>query len=83
MCFQLMSDPLVSVLVNNYNYGRFLAAAINSALGQDYPLPEVVVGRITKTFLEHVLDSKPMMVLAVLSMVGCRRREPHSKRPFS
>jgi hypothetical protein len=31
-----MSDPLVSVLINNYNYGRFLAAAIDSALDQDY-----------------------------------------------
>jgi hypothetical protein len=34
MCFQLMSEPLVSVLVNNYNYGGFLAAAINSARDQ-------------------------------------------------
>jgi hypothetical protein len=31
-----MSDPLVSVFVNNYNYGRFLAAALDSALDQDY-----------------------------------------------
>jgi glycosyltransferase involved in cell wall biosynthesis len=35
--------PLASVLVNNHNYGRYLGAAIDSALGQDYPRIEVVV----------------------------------------
>jgi glycosyltransferase involved in cell wall biosynthesis len=34
---------LVSVLINNYNYARYLKAAIDSALGQDYPNIEVVV----------------------------------------
>ena len=34
---------LVSVLINNYNYGRFLRAAIDSALAQTYPHVEVVV----------------------------------------
>jgi glycosyltransferase involved in cell wall biosynthesis len=39
-----MSDvPLVSVVVNNYNYGRFLREAIDSALNQTYPGTEVVV----------------------------------------
>jgi glycosyltransferase involved in cell wall biosynthesis len=38
-----MSDPLVSILINNYNYGRFLAQAIDSALRQDYSNIEVVV----------------------------------------
>lgn len=38
-----MADPLVSVIVNNYNYGRFLSAAIDSALAQDWPDTEVVV----------------------------------------
>ena len=33
---------LVSVIVNNYNYGRFLRAALDSALTQS-PKPEVVV----------------------------------------
>jgi glycosyltransferase involved in cell wall biosynthesis len=37
------STPLVSVLINNYNYARFLGAAIDSALGQDYPFVEVIV----------------------------------------
>jgi hypothetical protein len=36
-------EPLVSILINNYNYGRFLAEAIDSAIMQDYPRTEVVV----------------------------------------
>ncbi|NJN48599.1 MAG: glycosyltransferase family 2 protein [Alkalinema sp. RL_2_19] len=35
--------PLVSILINNYNYGRFLRQAIDSALGQTYPQVEVIV----------------------------------------
>jgi glycosyltransferase involved in cell wall biosynthesis len=35
--------PLVSIIVNNHNYGRFLRDAIDSALGQTYPYTEVVV----------------------------------------
>lgn len=39
-----MSQPQgVSIIIVNYNYGRFLAAAIDSGLGQDYPLCEVIV----------------------------------------
>jgi glycosyltransferase involved in cell wall biosynthesis len=30
--FRLMSGPLVSILINNYNYARFLGVAIDSAL---------------------------------------------------
>lgn len=33
----------VSVVINNYNYGRFLAAAIESALRQTHPAFEVIV----------------------------------------
>ena len=40
----IMSEPLgVSIIVVNYNNERFLAAAIDSALGQEYPLCEVIV----------------------------------------
>ncbi|MEM6449971.1 MAG: glycosyltransferase [Cyanobacteria bacterium P01_D01_bin.105] len=38
-----MKTPLVSILLNNYNYGRFLKRAIDSALEQTYPYVEVVV----------------------------------------
>ncbi|HEY9630757.1 MAG TPA: glycosyltransferase [Coleofasciculaceae cyanobacterium] len=37
------SQPLVSILINNYNYGRFLKEAIESALNQTYPRIEVIV----------------------------------------
>lgn len=37
------TSPLVSILINNYNYGRFIEEAITSALAQDYPDVEVVV----------------------------------------
>lgn len=36
-------EPLVSIIINNYNYGRFLGDAIDSALGQSYPCIEIVV----------------------------------------
>lgn len=35
--------PLVSILINNYNYGRYLREAIDSALNQTYPKTEVIV----------------------------------------
>ena len=38
-----MAGLRVSALVTNYNYGRFLAAAVESALAQTRPVAEVVV----------------------------------------
>lgn len=35
--------PLVTVLINNYNYGRFVGQAIESALDQTYPNLEIIV----------------------------------------
>jgi glycosyltransferase involved in cell wall biosynthesis len=35
--------PLVSILINNYNYGRFLGEAIQSALSQSYLNREIIV----------------------------------------
>lgn len=37
------TKPLVSIIINNYNYGRFLAEAIDSALTQEYPFVDVIV----------------------------------------
>ena len=39
----LPDEPLVSVLVSNYNYGRFVGHALESALRQTYERIEVVV----------------------------------------
>src|SRR5258708_1155046 len=38
-----MSNDLASVIVNNYNYERFLREAIDSALNQTYRNTEVIV----------------------------------------
>ena len=38
-----MDSPTVSIVVNNYNYGRFLRDAIDSALAQTWPHVEVIV----------------------------------------
>jgi len=38
-----MSNDLASVIVNNYNYARFLREAIDSALDQTYRNTEVIV----------------------------------------
>jgi len=35
--------PLVSIVINNYNYGRYLAQAIRSAVAQTYAHCEVIV----------------------------------------
>jgi glycosyltransferase involved in cell wall biosynthesis len=38
-----MTSPLFSIVINNYQYGRFLAQAIESCLAQDYPNVETIV----------------------------------------
>jgi glycosyltransferase involved in cell wall biosynthesis len=38
-----MTAPLISIVVLCHNYGRYLAEALDSALGQDYPATEVLV----------------------------------------
>jgi hypothetical protein len=39
----MTSSPLVSIVINNYNYGRYLKGCIECALGQSYPNREVIV----------------------------------------
>lgn len=39
----MKSAPLVSIIVNNYNYERFLSEAVDSALNQTYSNLEVIV----------------------------------------
>ncbi|UIE37507.1 glycosyltransferase family 2 protein [Leptodesmis sichuanensis] len=39
----MANEPLVSIIINNYNYDRFLAQAIDSGLNQTYPHIEVIV----------------------------------------
>jgi len=39
----MKDKPLVSILINNYNYGRFLKDAIESTLNQSYQNIEVII----------------------------------------
>jgi GT2 family glycosyltransferase len=39
----VMREPFISIVINNYNYGRFLGPAIESALAQSYPRTETIV----------------------------------------
>src|SRR5262249_32964673 len=39
----LMSPPLVSIIVNNFNYAAFLRQSVESALVQTHPRTEVIV----------------------------------------
>jgi glycosyltransferase involved in cell wall biosynthesis len=39
----MTEKPLVSIIINNYNYDRFLAEAIDSALNQTYQNIEIIV----------------------------------------
>ena len=39
----MRNQPLVSIIINNYNYDRFLPEAINSAINQTYPHTEIIV----------------------------------------
>ena len=38
-----MPTPIVTALINSYNYGRFVGEAIESVLGQDFPANEMEV----------------------------------------
>src|ERR1700730_3706812 len=38
-----MINPLVSILINNFNYVEFLNEAIESALNQSYPAIEIII----------------------------------------
>src|SRR5262249_27540085 len=38
-----MSDDLLSIIITNYNYERYIGAAISSALQVDWPRVEVIV----------------------------------------
>jgi glycosyltransferase involved in cell wall biosynthesis len=40
---ELVVQPLVSILINNYNYAQYLAEAIDSAVNQTYDHLEVIV----------------------------------------
>jgi glycosyltransferase involved in cell wall biosynthesis len=40
---RLPAEPLVSILVSNYNYGRYIGESIQSALDQTYSNIELII----------------------------------------
>jgi glycosyltransferase involved in cell wall biosynthesis len=66
-----MSRPLVSIIINNYNYGRFLGAAIDSVLTQDYVPKEVLITDDGSTDnSREVLDKYVGLVTPILKENG-------------
>jgi glycosyltransferase involved in cell wall biosynthesis len=64
-------DPLVSIIITNYNYGHFLANAIDSTLCQSYPSIEVIVADDGSTDQSHtVLDSYGNRILPIFKQNG-------------
>ncbi|HCJ11622.1 MAG: hypothetical protein A2Y14_02635 [Verrucomicrobia bacterium GWF2_51_19] len=60
--------PLVSVVINNYNYGSFLMQAIESALNQTCPPLEVIVvddgsTDVSRALLQGLKDNKVKVIL--------------------
>ncbi|MBD2105043.1 glycosyltransferase family 2 protein [Leptolyngbya sp. FACHB-261] len=66
-----MAEPLVSIVINNYNYGQFLGEAIESALNQTYANVEVVV--VDDGSTDHslaVIKSYGEQIVPVLKLNG-------------
>ncbi len=40
---KVATEPVLSIIIDNYNYGRFVKQAVDSALAQTYPKTEVIV----------------------------------------
>lgn len=66
-----MTQPLVSIIIDNYNYGRFLADAIDSALNQTYAPTEIIVVDDGSTDCSHeVITSYGSKITSILKPNG-------------
>jgi glycosyltransferase involved in cell wall biosynthesis len=64
-------SPLVSIVISNYNYGRFLPDAIDSALNQTYPNIEIiVVDDGSSDDSREIIESYADRIIAVLKDNG-------------
>ncbi|MGB3509303.1 MAG: glycosyltransferase [Microcoleaceae cyanobacterium] len=64
-------ETLVSIIINNYNYGNFLPEAIDSAFAQTYPNTEVIVvddGSTDKS--REIIHSYEQRIIPVLKENG-------------
>lgn len=65
------TPPLVSILINNYNYGRFLAEAIESALNQTYsPIEVIVVDDGSTDNSRSIIESYEPKIIPILKENG-------------
>jgi glycosyltransferase involved in cell wall biosynthesis len=67
----MKAEPFVSIIINNYNYDKFLAEAINSALAQTYSSIEVIVvddGSTDKS--RNIIASYDSQIIPVLKPNG-------------
>jgi glycosyltransferase involved in cell wall biosynthesis len=68
---QNFQPPLVSILINNYNYGRFLNEAIDSALNQTYSNIEVIVVDDGSTDnSQEIIDSYQDRIVPIIKQNG-------------
>ena len=66
----VFKDHLLTVLIPNYNYGKYIGKAIDSVLTQDYPAIELIivddgstdgsVDEIRKQLSQHLSLSNPI-----------------------
>lgn len=64
-------NRFVSIIINNYNYGRFLAASIESAISQTYPHKEVIVVDDGSTDdSEEIIKSYGSCIVAIFKKNG-------------
>ena len=80
---------LASIIITNFNYGRYLAEAIESALNQTYPDTEVIVALIpsrtdTAWWHDYVMPASEIrFIRGRLEFTGQAKTNPQSHNaPF-
>ncbi len=67
----MKENPLVSIIINNYNYGCFISEAIDTALSQTYPYIEVIVVDDGSTDHSHkIINNYKDKIISVLKENG-------------